>query len=67
MNADLVRALAAQAGIDVDSDTLCRYEGWAGPMAAFADLVLEEAAKVAQTHKGYPTDISERIRALRSC
>lgn len=47
MTPDIER-LAKEAGIDVNADTLCRYEGWREPMAKFAALVAEECAKEAE-------------------
>ena len=46
MDIDKVREPARRAGID--QDTLCRNEGWVEPMVAFAALVVEEAAKIAE-------------------
>jgi hypothetical protein len=37
---DIIR-MAREAGIDAESDTLCRYEGWVEPLARFAHLVYE--------------------------
>ena len=34
---DIIR-MAREAGIDAESDTLCRYEGWFHPLAHFATL-----------------------------
>lgn len=62
-----IKTLAAAAGIDVDSDTLCRHEGWEEPMARFAALVLEEAAKACE-NIGFTTatahDCADELRAL---
>ena len=38
MDADIIR-MAREAGIDAESDTLCRYEGWVEPLERFAALV----------------------------
>lgn len=35
---DIIR-LAREAGIDAESDTLCRHEGWVEPLERFADLI----------------------------
>lgn len=35
---DIIR-MAREAGIDAESDTLCRYEGWVEPLERFAGLV----------------------------
>lgn len=48
---DLIERLAREAGIDINADTLCRYEGWEEPMRRFAALVAEECAKVADEHE----------------
>jgi hypothetical protein len=51
---ELIERLAAEAGINVHADTLCRYEGWSEPMRRFAALVAEECAKIAaDTDNGY--------------
>lgn len=53
MDKELIERLAKEAGIDVKSDTLCRYEGWREPMEKFAALVAEECAKlVSNTYEG---------------
>ncbi len=43
-----IEQMAEEAGIDVNSDTLCRYEGWLEPMQRFAALVAEECASIAE-------------------
>ena len=40
MTDDKLIELARKAGINAESDTLCRYEGWVGPLKQFAALVL---------------------------
>ena len=35
---DIIR-MAREAGIDAETDTLCRYEGWVEPLERFATLV----------------------------
>ena len=35
---DIIR-MAREAGIDADTDTLCRYEGWVEPLERFAEIV----------------------------
>jgi hypothetical protein len=47
---ELIERLAREAGIDINADTLCRYDGWSEPMRRFAALVAEECAKVADGH-----------------
>jgi hypothetical protein len=46
---DIIR-MAKEVGIDVENDTLCRFEGWVEPMEKFAQLVAaaerEACAKV---------------------
>lgn len=44
---DRIKQMAQEAGIDIDSDTLCRHEGWSEPMRKFAALVAEDCARVA--------------------
>ena len=48
---DIIR-MAREAGIDAESDTLCRYEGWVEPFERFAALVAaaerEACAKVCE-------------------
>jgi 5,10-methylenetetrahydrofolate reductase len=34
---DIIR-LARECGIDIEQDTLCRFEGWVEPMEKFAAL-----------------------------
>lgn len=41
MTRDDIIAMAYAAGIDIESDTLCRYEGWVEPFQLFAFLVVE--------------------------
>jgi len=42
---DRIKQMAQEAGIDIDSDTLCRHEGWSEPMRKFAALVAEDCAR----------------------
>ena len=37
-NKEIIR-MAREAGIDPETDTLCRYEGWVEPLERFAALV----------------------------
>lgn len=57
METDVIR-WARKAGIDAESDTLCRYEGWVEPLERFAAIVRaderEQCAKVCED-----TDIVE--------
>lgn len=39
MNKDDIIRMAREAGIDAETDTLCRYEGWVEPLECFAALV----------------------------
>jgi len=41
--------MARQAGIEAESDTLCRFDGWVEPFVAFANLVAAKA--LAQTQE----------------
>jgi hypothetical protein len=73
---DRIAQMAREAGIDIHADTLCRHEGWAGPMREFARLVAEDCAKLAQstvcdTHlptgvRIYGTHAAQAIRARYS-
>jgi hypothetical protein len=62
---DIIR-MAEQAGIDLQKDTLCRYEGWEEPMEKFAALVAaaerEACAKLAYEITSYE-GIADAIRA----
>ena len=50
MTQDEIIEMAKQAGIEAESDTLCRFGGWVEPFVAFANLVAakerEACAKV---------------------
>ena len=39
MTHDEIIEMARQAGIEAESDTLCRFGGWVEPFVAFANLV----------------------------
>jgi hypothetical protein len=56
-----IRELAKQAGIDSESDTLCRYEGWSEPIERFAALVVaderEACAKLCEARETYSMPI----------
>ena len=39
MTQDEIIDMARQAGIEAESDTLCRFDGWVEPFVAFANLV----------------------------
>lgn len=41
---DRIKQMAEEAGIDIDADTLCRFETWREPMIRFAQLVAEDCA-----------------------
>lgn len=41
---DRIKQMAEEAGIDLDADTLCRFETWREPMICFAQLVAEDCA-----------------------
>jgi hypothetical protein len=58
-----IRELAAQAGIDPESDTLCRYEGWSEPIENFAELIIKDCLTVADRRGAYQVmdDIIERF------
>jgi len=47
--ADVIR-LAREAGIDAESDTLCRHEGWVEPLEHFAALVEADVRKEIAGH-----------------
>lgn len=52
MNCEDIIRMARKAGIEAESDTLCRHGGWVGPLERFAALVAaaerEACAKVAE-------------------
>ena len=53
---DRIRQMAQEAGIDVNADTLCRYDGWLDPITRFAQLVAEDerskwASVVVEMHR----------------
>lgn len=50
---ELIRELAAQAGIDPESDTLCRYEGWSEPIEKFAELIVREVIRICDRRGAY--------------
>ena len=67
---DIIR-MAREAGIDAESDTLCRYEGWVEPFTRFAALVTaaerEACAKVCEDiEEAYRRQESIRYPALRT-
>lgn len=43
MTREEIIRMALEAGIDAESDTLCRYEGWVEPLERFAALVAAAA------------------------
>jgi hypothetical protein len=43
MSREEIIRMAREAGIDAESDTLCRYEGWVEPIERFAALVAKHA------------------------
>ena len=57
-----IKQFALQAGIDITSDTLCRFEGWEAPMQQFARAI-EQAVR--KEMEGDAKD-AERYRWLRS-
>ena len=65
---DIIR-MAREAGIDAESDTLCRYEGWVEPFTRFAALIAaaerEECAKVCETHAAANTSWTKA--AVKDC
>ena len=59
---DIIR-MAREAGIDAETDTLCRYEGWVEPLEQFAALVV-----AAERNRTWPqdhwTEYERRIAAI---
>ncbi len=62
-----IRELAEQAGIDPESDTLCRYEGWSEPIESLAKLIIKECLSIADRRGAYEVmdDIIERFGVER--
>jgi hypothetical protein len=60
---ELIHEFAKQAGIDPESDTLCRYEGWSAPMEKFAELIVRECVRICDSRGAYEVmdDIIERF------
>jgi len=62
---DIIR-MAREAGIDAESDTLCRYEGWVEPFTRFAAIVAvaerEALIDIVAMHGG-SVEIEAAIRA----
>lgn len=44
MTRDEIIRMAREAGIDAESDTLCRYEGWVEPLQRFFHLAAAAGA-----------------------
>jgi hypothetical protein len=62
---DIIR-MAREAGIDAESDTLCRHGGWVEPIERFAAAVREEFALECidlVAFYGGPVDLEAAIRA----
>lgn len=66
---DIIR-MAREAGIDAESDTLCRYEGWVEPLQRFAAIVAaaerEECEKVCEEHWRNNKNAMECADAIRA-
>jgi len=56
MNREDIIRMAREAGIDAESDTLCRYNGWVEPLERFAALV---AAAAIKSTSGYERGFSD--------
>ena len=60
MSKDEIIRMAREAGIDAESDTLTRYEGFVEPLTRFANLVAaaerEECAKLVEPGKEHRRD-----------
>ena len=68
---DIIR-MAREAGIDAESDTLCRYSGWVEPLERFAALVAAAARNRTWTQDHwteYERAIvaAERERCVKEC
>ena len=61
MTQDEIIEMARQAGIEAESDTLCRFGGWVEPFVAFANLVAAKA--LAQTQE----PVSDDIASILAC
>ncbi len=48
-----IRELEKQAGIDPESDTLCRYEGWSEPIEKFAERIIRECLRICDSRGAY--------------
>ena len=76
MNRDDIIRMAREAGIDAESDTLCRYEGWVEPLQRFADLIAAaereacaitcEQTTAAWTQHVYNEGVMDCVKALRA-
>ena len=70
MNRDDIIRMAREAGIDAESDTLCRYEGWVEPLERFAALVAaakdaEHQQTLALQQRSYEREIQLEVEAER--
>ena len=50
---DIIR-MALEAGIDAESDTLCRYEGWVEPLERFFHAAYAAGAAAERNKCRYP-------------
>ena len=73
MTQDEIIEMAREAGIEAESDTLCRFDGWVEPFVAFANLVAakerEACAKLCEDYgraeemQAIGNDYAQAIRA----
>jgi len=57
---DEIIEMARQAGIEAESDTLCRFGGWVEPFVAFANLVAAKYEQKIQDLEDLITELQER-------
>ena len=70
MNRNDIIRMAREVGIDAESDTLCRHEGWVDPLTSFAELVFLniDPSKLMSFQEGYAAGVAaEREACAKVC
>lgn len=70
MTRDDVIRIALEAGIDAESDTLCRHDGWVEPIERFAAIVAaaerEACADICDQHNSIESIAQRCAAAIRA-
>lgn len=70
MTRDEIIRMAREVGIDAESDTLCRHEGWVDPLTSFAERVFLniDPSKLMSFQEGYAAGVAaEREACAKVC